>query len=104
MTALASCSLLLSCSEPEASDATHWRISVGGSPSCLAELTQKMTDARVDVARFPQWNGGYGVIEFGPVPRGRTEDLFAIVRNSGCAEVKEKRASCSSDYSDVHAC
>ena len=101
---LASGLLLASCGDPSQPNATHWRIAVSGSPSCLGDLTREMTAARIDVARFPEWKDGEGIMEFGPIPDERIEDSNAIVRASGFATVKGKRPSCSTDYSDVSAC
>ena len=101
---VASSLLLLSCGEPPLSKATHWRISVAGSQSCLAGLSQKLADDDVGIARFPEWNGGVGRMEFGPVPEHDVEKLIETVRMSGCASVQQQRPSCSSDYSDLHVC
>jgi hypothetical protein len=101
---VASSSLLLSCGEQPSSKATYWRVSVAGSQSCLAELSQKLADDYVGIARFPKWNGSVGVMEFGPVPEHYVENLIETVRMSGCATVQQRRPSCSSDYSDVLVC
>jgi hypothetical protein len=63
-----------------------------------------MAAAPIEVARFPEWKGGDGVMEFGPIPQDRIKDLNAIVRASGCAKVTGKRSSCSTDHSDVSTC
>ena len=101
---VASSSLLSSCDAPPSSNVTHWRVSVAGSQSCLAELSQTLADHDVGIARFPKWNGRGGVMEFGPVPEHDVEDLIETVRISGCATVRQRRTSCSSDYSDVRVC
>ncbi|WP_428630696.1 hypothetical protein [Sphingopyxis sp.] len=101
---LASGLLLTSCGDAPPPDATHWRIAVSGSPSCLGDLTREMAAARIEVARFPEWKDGDGVMEFGPISKDRIEDLNAIVRASGCAAVTGKRPSCSTDHSDIRVC
>jgi hypothetical protein len=101
---LASGLLLMACDGPPPPDATHWRIAVSESPPCLGHLTQEMAAARLAIARFPEWEGSYGVMEFGPVRKDGAEDWNAIVRASGCATLTGKRPSCSTDLSDLGAC
>ncbi|HEV2597215.1 hypothetical protein [Sphingopyxis sp.] len=67
-------------------------------------MTREMTAARIDVARFPEWKDGEGVMEFGPISNESIDDSNAIVRASRCATVTGKRPSCSTDHSDVGAC
>jgi hypothetical protein len=58
----------------------------------------------VAIARMPEWNGGSGIVEFGPVATDAIGNVTTIIRASGCATLRGKQSSCSSDYSDVDVC
>jgi hypothetical protein len=101
----APCMALLSCGEaPSPHAESYWRPSVEGSPECLAQLTRAMERKGIAVARFPEWNDGSGIMDFGPVATGAIGDLRTIIRASGCATLRGKQSSCSGDYSDVAVC
>ncbi|HEX2812248.1 MAG TPA: hypothetical protein VHO04_06135 [Sphingopyxis sp.] len=96
---------LLSCGDaPSLPAESHWRLSVEGSPACLAQLTRAMERQGIAVARFPEWNDGNGIMVFGPVATDAIGNVTTVIHASGCATLRGKQSSCSSDHSDVDVC